>query len=148
MIGLGSNKNNCSFFMFIHACFLLGTRIGQASECFVYWKDPATSDTWVIFSISISLLSTCLLVYLSTCLSLLVYWKDQATSDTWVIFYHLYFSYSITDCVSSVIFQHFYFSYSIADCVSSVIFHHFYFSYSIGDYVSWIHFYSSLLLPM
>ncbi|XP_064098884.1 protein still life, isoform SIF type 1-like isoform X5 [Macrobrachium nipponense] len=23
-----------------------GTRIGQASECFVYWKDPATSDTW------------------------------------------------------------------------------------------------------
>ncbi|KAK6641919.1 hypothetical protein RUM44_013639 [Polyplax serrata] len=23
-----------------------GTRIGQASECFVYWKDPMTSDTW------------------------------------------------------------------------------------------------------
>ena len=23
-----------------------GTRIGQASECFVYWKDPSTSDTW------------------------------------------------------------------------------------------------------
>ncbi len=23
-----------------------GTRIGQASECFVYWKDPVTSDTW------------------------------------------------------------------------------------------------------
>ncbi|CAL4115967.1 unnamed protein product, partial [Meganyctiphanes norvegica] len=23
-----------------------GTRIGQASECFVYWKDPATNDTW------------------------------------------------------------------------------------------------------
>ncbi|KAF0295824.1 Protein still life, isoform SIF type 1 [Amphibalanus amphitrite] len=23
-----------------------GTRIGQASECFVYWKDPATGDTW------------------------------------------------------------------------------------------------------
>jgi hypothetical protein len=26
--------------------FVPGTRIGQASECFVYWKDPATSDTW------------------------------------------------------------------------------------------------------
>ncbi len=26
--------------------FMPGTRIGQASECFVYWKDPATSDTW------------------------------------------------------------------------------------------------------
>ena len=24
----------------------LGTRIGQASECFVYWKDPVTNDTW------------------------------------------------------------------------------------------------------
>ncbi len=24
----------------------LGTRIGQASECFVYWKDPMTNDTW------------------------------------------------------------------------------------------------------
>nr|XP_015835965.1 PREDICTED: protein still life, isoform SIF type 1 isoform X7 [Tribolium castaneum] len=23
-----------------------GTRIGQASECFVYWKDPMTNDTW------------------------------------------------------------------------------------------------------
>ncbi|XP_035711020.1 protein still life, isoform SIF type 1 isoform X3 [Folsomia candida] len=23
-----------------------GTKIGQASECFVYWKDPVTSDTW------------------------------------------------------------------------------------------------------
>ncbi|XP_065201783.1 protein still life, isoform SIF type 1 isoform X2 [Planococcus citri] len=23
-----------------------GTRIGQASECFVYWKDPLTNDTW------------------------------------------------------------------------------------------------------
>ncbi|KAK2715335.1 protein still life, isoform SIF type 1-like isoform X2 [Artemia franciscana] len=23
-----------------------GTRIGQASECFVYWKDPVTGDTW------------------------------------------------------------------------------------------------------
>ncbi|KAI5731395.1 hypothetical protein M8J77_009341 [Diaphorina citri] len=23
-----------------------GTRIGQASECFVYWKDPNTNDTW------------------------------------------------------------------------------------------------------
>jgi len=26
--------------------FLTGTRIGQASECFVYWKDPMTNDTW------------------------------------------------------------------------------------------------------
>lgn len=25
---------------------LIGTRIGQASECFVYWKDPMTNDTW------------------------------------------------------------------------------------------------------
>ena len=25
---------------------LKGTRIGQASECFVYWKDPVTNDTW------------------------------------------------------------------------------------------------------
>lgn len=24
----------------------VGTRIGQASECFVYWKDPMTNDTW------------------------------------------------------------------------------------------------------
>lgn len=24
----------------------IGTRIGQASECFVYWKDPMTNDTW------------------------------------------------------------------------------------------------------
>lgn len=23
-----------------------GTRIGQASECFVYWKDALTNDTW------------------------------------------------------------------------------------------------------
>ncbi|XP_024085963.1 protein still life, isoform SIF type 1 isoform X2 [Cimex lectularius] len=23
-----------------------GTRIGQAAECFVYWKDPMTNDTW------------------------------------------------------------------------------------------------------
>ncbi|CAG0887588.1 unnamed protein product [Darwinula stevensoni] len=23
-----------------------GTKIGQASECFVYWKDPMTGDTW------------------------------------------------------------------------------------------------------
>ncbi|KAJ8968878.1 hypothetical protein NQ317_018634, partial [Molorchus minor] len=23
-----------------------GTRIGQASDCFVYWKDPMTNDTW------------------------------------------------------------------------------------------------------
>lgn len=27
-------------------CGLTGTRIGQASECFVYWKDPMTNDTW------------------------------------------------------------------------------------------------------
>lgn len=28
-------------------CFhAIGTRIGQASECFVYWKDPMTNDTW------------------------------------------------------------------------------------------------------
>lgn len=26
--------------------YFLGTRIGQASECFVYWKDPMTNDTW------------------------------------------------------------------------------------------------------
>jgi hypothetical protein len=26
--------------------FVTGTRIGQASECFVYWKDPMTNDTW------------------------------------------------------------------------------------------------------
>nr|CAD7256677.1 unnamed protein product [Timema shepardi] len=24
----------------------VSTRIGQASECFVYWKDPMTNDTW------------------------------------------------------------------------------------------------------
>ncbi|CAG7718838.1 unnamed protein product [Allacma fusca] len=29
-----------------HTQSILGTRIGQASECFVYWKDPVTSDTW------------------------------------------------------------------------------------------------------
>lgn len=23
-----------------------GTRIGMANECFVYWRDPITSDTW------------------------------------------------------------------------------------------------------
>ncbi|QQP50200.1 Uncharacterized protein FKW44_011123, partial [Caligus rogercresseyi] len=23
-----------------------GTRIGQASECFIYWKDTSTNDTW------------------------------------------------------------------------------------------------------
>ncbi|XP_022905977.1 protein still life, isoform SIF type 1 isoform X4 [Onthophagus taurus] len=23
-----------------------GTRIGQASDCFIYWKDPMTNDTW------------------------------------------------------------------------------------------------------
>ncbi|KAJ8926321.1 hypothetical protein NQ314_021337 [Rhamnusium bicolor] len=25
---------------------MIGTRIGQASDCFVYWKDPMTNDTW------------------------------------------------------------------------------------------------------
>ncbi|KAG8338481.1 hypothetical protein J6590_000150 [Homalodisca vitripennis] len=25
---------------------MIRTRIGQASECFVYWKDPMTNDTW------------------------------------------------------------------------------------------------------
>lgn len=30
----------------ISQCLLAGTRIGQASECFVYWKDPMTNDTW------------------------------------------------------------------------------------------------------
>lgn len=25
---------------------ITGTRIGQASECFIYWKDPMTNDTW------------------------------------------------------------------------------------------------------
>lgn len=29
-----------------HSQQILGTRIGQASECFVYWKDPMTNDTW------------------------------------------------------------------------------------------------------
>ena len=29
-------------FLFVIA----GTRIGQASECFVYWKDTVTNDTW------------------------------------------------------------------------------------------------------
>lgn len=33
--------NSFNFFIYI-----LGTRIGQASECFVYWKDPMTNDTW------------------------------------------------------------------------------------------------------
>ena len=61
------------FILDVYSCFLLGTRIGQASECFVYWKDPATSDTWVIFQhfyFSTVYLSTCLLVFLSvsTCL--------------------------------------------------------------------------------
>lgn len=32
-----------SSFLFVS---FLGTRIGQASECFVYWKDPMTNDTW------------------------------------------------------------------------------------------------------
>lgn len=26
--------------------YVSGTRIGQASECFVYWKDTVTNDTW------------------------------------------------------------------------------------------------------
>lgn len=36
--------------LFNRSCLILfcssGTRIGQASECFVYWKDPMTNDTW------------------------------------------------------------------------------------------------------
>lgn len=33
--------------MYIYSAFdVAGTRIGQASECFVYWKDPMTNDTW------------------------------------------------------------------------------------------------------
>jgi len=35
-MNLINNKKNIS----------IGTRIGQASECFVYWKDPMTNDTW------------------------------------------------------------------------------------------------------
>ncbi|CAB0007807.1 unnamed protein product [Nesidiocoris tenuis] len=31
---------------FIDFVGISGTRIGQASECFVYWKDPMTNDTW------------------------------------------------------------------------------------------------------
>lgn len=30
----------------IYSKSTIGTRIGQASECFVYWKDPVTNDTW------------------------------------------------------------------------------------------------------
>lgn len=33
-------------FLFFFKMIFLGTRIGQASECFVYWKDPMTNDTW------------------------------------------------------------------------------------------------------
>lgn len=40
---------NISHNSYEHYLILLnfvGTRIGQASECFVYWKDPMTNDTW------------------------------------------------------------------------------------------------------
>ena len=69
----------------LFTCFLLGTRIGQASECFVYWKDPATSDTWVIFHH----------FYFSYSIA------DCVSS---VIFQHFYFSYSFADCVSWICF--------------------------------------------
>ena len=32
--------------LLIKLLVVAGTRIGQASECFVYWKDPITNDTW------------------------------------------------------------------------------------------------------
>ena len=73
------------FILDVYSCFLLGTRIGQASECFVYWKDPATSDTWVIFHH----------FYFSYSIA------DCVSS---VIFQHFYFSYSFADCVSWICF--------------------------------------------
>lgn len=41
-------KNNNFYLPFYFPCngIKKGTRIGQASECFVYWKDPMTNDTW------------------------------------------------------------------------------------------------------
>lgn len=41
----GSHSSH-SFISFSVARTRTGTRIGQASECFVYWKDPVTNDTW------------------------------------------------------------------------------------------------------
>ena len=38
--------SNVLFFLFLFFFIISGTRIGQASECFVYWKDPVTNDTW------------------------------------------------------------------------------------------------------
>ena len=38
--------NQNTHIQFANKLILSGTRIGQASECFVYWKDPATNDTW------------------------------------------------------------------------------------------------------
>lgn len=38
-------KNYITYF-FLFKKNSSGTRIGQASECFVYWKDPMTNDTW------------------------------------------------------------------------------------------------------
>lgn len=32
--------------MMTHEFLVTGTRIGQASECFIYWKDTMTNDTW------------------------------------------------------------------------------------------------------
>lgn len=45
------NKKKIFYLLFVKVLmklsfFLTGTRIGQASECFVYWKDPMTNDTW------------------------------------------------------------------------------------------------------
>lgn len=40
-------SNECpDFFFFIFSIAIAGTRIGQASDCFVYWKDTMTNDTW------------------------------------------------------------------------------------------------------
>lgn len=36
----------CTSFNISFGMISIGTRIGQASECFVYWKDPMTNDTW------------------------------------------------------------------------------------------------------
>ena len=33
-------------YIYLSLSIYSGTRIGQASECFVYWKDPVTGDTW------------------------------------------------------------------------------------------------------
>lgn len=36
----------CFYSLIFFVVNIAGTRIGQASECFVYWKDPMTNDTW------------------------------------------------------------------------------------------------------